>query len=179
MFAYLLNERARQMGWFPLLLAICPGTISAASEGAVSSRSSIAVEETGKVALGKSGNLPQHNSSRIEAKWTKLRGAEINLALSGKKVSPARDVGQAAMSYSEMFYPNGSWISVRRYRESTQFSGKWYVENDKLCVGTDGGQLHCRTVSRSEDNKSITMTDIGSVYFADKEIILKIEKIQY
>ena len=88
-----------------------------------------------------------------------LRSDEIRKALVGKLISYSPP-GSADMGIHEEFHPGGTWRGILYGRGPIPFSGRWSIDDDQICVESDGGSAaerwhsgrYCRKVW--QDRKS-------------------------
>jgi len=91
-----------------------------------------------------------------------MSGDEISAKLSGNIIAPDFTVTQTVLDFSEQFLSDGSWISIRNMRGPVQIEGRWFIQEDKLCVEQTIGGVKCRNVWRSRSTDKLYISDLGA-----------------
>lgn len=91
-----------------------------------------------------------------------LSGPEIRQMISGKSITPDPDVQQTTLQFAERFGPDGTWTSSRQQRAALIRHGRWWTEQDKLCVAATGEAEHRRSVWLDRRSGRIVLGNIGA-----------------
>ena len=116
------------------------------------------------------------------ASLRRLSSQEIRSALIGMFVSYSPP-GSADSDVHEEYHPEGKWSGVRYQRAADDFSGRWWVEDGRLCVAADdglvSGQLRegtlCRVVWR-DTNGSLLMEH--AMQQREKPLLLSVRSLK-
>ena len=109
-------------------------------------------------------------AKEIGKNMRELSNKEIIRELSGKYIIPTGDV--VADEFSEFFYKNGLWKGSREQRVAKQYSGKWIVQNNKICVHI-GESNTCRGVYKDIKTGVLCITDFMSSISKSKLLAVK------
>lgn len=101
---------------------------------------------------------------------TLLRGEEIYSKLVGKTISPDFTIQQVTLDFSEQFFPDGRWVSVRKMRGPVQIEGRWHIKHNKICVEKANVYVKCRNIWKYYDSNYLYISDLGSESSSDKAI---------
>ena len=72
--------------------------------------------------------------------FTRLGSDEIRAALLGRLVA-YDPPGTADAGAHEEYHEDGRWSGLRYSRGPIPFSGRWHVEDDRLCVAAEQGRV--------------------------------------
>lgn len=114
-----------------------------------------------------------HNAINPE----KLTGLQIEETIRGKWITPDPDQNQTSFSFSEYFYADGTWRSLRQERTQKTITGRWSIIHNKLCVRQDTGEKICRHIYFHENPGRIISSDIGSGRLSSIKIVMIIHSI--
>jgi hypothetical protein len=89
----------------------------------------------------------------------KLTSRQIVRAVSGRQFAPKAREGVTVQPYVETFSKTGEWVSWRNMRAMTKREGRWFVQDDSLCVQGTTGRTSCREVFAADGP--------GQVFFQD------------
>lgn len=100
---------------------------------------------------------------------TRLGAAEIRAALLGKMVGYSPP-GWADAGSHEEYHGDGRWTGTRLSRGPIPFSGRWHVDDARLCVVAESGMVAgalkdgplCRTVWLDRKTGALLMEDAMS-----------------
>ncbi|MGY4397350.1 hypothetical protein ACVWZA_002544 [Sphingomonas sp. UYAg733] len=93
-----------------------------------------------------------------------LSSPEIRTALTDKMISYSPP-GWADAGISEVFYSDGKWIGTYYSRGPIEFSGRWIIESNEICVTPDAKAIvskwfsgsRCRTVWRGGNDNGLSI----------------------
>ena len=142
--------------FFPacLFCGSCTNPISNPAEGAASPGPE---EKEQNIAAPRILSMITSENGARRYRGEKLDGEEIRAKLLGKEVTPSES--QPVAPYGEQFGENGEWHYSIVERALRQFAGKWYIDNDSVCVIADGIPTDCREVWSGEKANTIFMRE--------------------
>lgn len=98
-----------------------------------------------------------------------LKEQEILSDFVSKKISPDRSIQQKVLDFSETFFPDGRWLSVRKMRGPLQIEGRWFIKNNEICVTSENSEVKCRAVWKSVSSRHFYFSDIEN--YPDEKIL--------
>jgi hypothetical protein len=116
--------------------------------------------------------MPIKRSTLIEGTgMMRLNDEEIERLLKGTELSNFQDPEKKEISFIEEFYADGRWKATFNMRVLNEFTGRWSIKLNQICVSSSGNPDICRPVYQKPHDTAVWMPEFN---FSNRNRLLQL-----